>query len=83
MAINAVITSAVHTEEEWLQSDPVVYKDVVVYTSDKNNQYKIGDGTSKWSELPYSGGSGGGGMNVILSEEKPEGSCLWCEKVNV
>lgn len=79
--VNAVITADVRTEAQWLQDDPVIYENAVVYSSDKNMQYKVGNGVSKWSELSYAGG--GGGMTPILSEEQPEGPCLWYEIVNV
>lgn len=79
MALNAVMTSDVRTEAEWLDTDPVILKNCLAYVSDKNNQYKIGDGTSKFSELPYSGG----GTSIVISTEQPEGPCLWFEEVDV
>lgn len=83
MALNAVMTSDVRTEAEWMDTDPVIIKNCVAYVSDKNNQYKIGDGVSKFSELPYSGGGGSGGTSIVVSTEQPEGPCLWFEEVNV
>ena len=31
----------------------MLYAGEVAYSSDKNNKYKVGNGTSTWSELPY------------------------------
>lgn len=41
------------TEANWASADPVLLKGECVYSSDKGNQYKQGDGTSHWSELSY------------------------------
>lgn len=56
MATNTLKTRFKHaykTESEWSSSNPVLYAGEVAYSSDKNNKYKIGNGTSTWSELPY------------------------------
>lgn len=41
------------TEVNWKASDPILLEGECAYSSDKNNQYKQGNGTSKWSELSY------------------------------
>lgn len=50
--INAILLQDVRTEAEWSSANPVVEKDKICYSSDKGN-YKIGNGTSHWSELKY------------------------------
>lgn len=40
------------TEAEWKSSNPVLLKGEMAYSSDKH-QWKTGDGTSKWTDLPY------------------------------
>lgn len=42
------------TEANWTSSNPVLLKNEMAISTDKNGRYKIGDGTSKWSELSYS-----------------------------
>lgn len=46
------IRHAYKTEAEWASSNPVLLAGEEVYSSD-NNKKKIGNGTSKWSELSY------------------------------
>ena len=56
MATNELKTRIKHaykTESEWSNSNPILLKGEVAYSSDKNNKYKVGDGTHKWSELSY------------------------------
>ena len=50
--LNVRLRSAIKTDSEWEKLDPVLLKGEAVYSSDKK-LYKIGDGTSKWSELSY------------------------------
>lgn len=45
------------TEANWRASDPVLLKGEIAISSDKNNQYKVGNGTSKWSTLSYASSS--------------------------
>lgn len=42
------------TEANWKSSNPLLLEGEMAVSSDKNNQYKIGDGTSKWNDLSYS-----------------------------
>lgn len=44
---------AVKTEAQWKSSDPVIPLGVLAISSDKHGIYKCGNGTSKWSALPY------------------------------
>lgn len=56
MATNELKTRIKHaykTENEWSSSNPVLLQGEVVYSSDKQNKYKVGDGTSTWSQLSY------------------------------
>ena len=47
------IKHAYKTEVEWSNSTVPLLEGEVAYSSDKGNMYKVGNGTSKWSELPY------------------------------
>ena len=53
--INVRIQQRYDTEANWKAKDPVLLKGEIVYTSDGTNigKYKVGNGTSKWSALPY------------------------------
>lgn len=56
MATNTVksrIKHAYKAEADWKSSNPVLLTGEVAYSSDKNNKYKVGNGSSKWSELAY------------------------------
>lgn len=44
---------AVKTEAAWISANPVLLLGEVAYSSDKNNKYKLGDGTKTWTELSY------------------------------
>lgn len=54
--INARIQQKADTEANWKAKDPVILKNEIVFTTDgaNKNKYKLGDGTSKWSQLSYS-----------------------------
>ena len=41
------------TEANWKTADPVLLNGELGFSSDKNNLFKVGDGKSKWSALPY------------------------------
>lgn len=51
--IKVVQQQAFDTEARWQIADPVLYAGQIAVSTDKNNNFKIGDGTSKWSELKY------------------------------
>lgn len=51
--LNIRIKNKYDTEANWTKNDPVLLNGEVAYSSDKNNKYKVGNGTSKWSELTY------------------------------
>lgn len=42
------------TEANWKAKDPVLLAGEMAISSDKNGMYKVGNGSSKWSELSYS-----------------------------
>lgn len=44
---------AIKTEAAWISANPVLLLGEVAYSSDKNNKYKLGDGTKTWTELSY------------------------------
>lgn len=41
------------TESNWSANNPVLLAGEVAYSSDRNGMYKIGNGTSTWSQLSY------------------------------
>lgn len=41
-------------EHNWKSKDPVLLVGEMAISSDKNGMYKVGNGSSKWSELSYS-----------------------------
>ena len=51
--LNVRMKQAVRTEAEWTSDNPVLLEGEVAYSSDKNNMYKVGDGTKTWSQLSY------------------------------
>lgn len=76
------IKNRIDTEANWQTNDPVLYAGEIAITSDKNNIFKIGDGTSTWSTLPYNieidndfnliigqGNNVKGGGNVIIGQD--------------
>lgn len=52
--LNVKIIQRGDTEANWTSSNPILLKNEMAISTDKNGRYKIGDGTSKWSELSYS-----------------------------
>ena len=51
--LNVRIQNRTDLEANWSYADPVLMKGEIAVSSDKGNLYKVGDGTSKWSELTY------------------------------
>ena len=51
--INVRIKHKYDTEANWSSKNPVLLKGEIAFSSDKNGQFKIGDGTNKWSTLNY------------------------------
>ena len=51
--LNVRIQNRSDLEANWASVDPVLMSGEVAISSDKNNFFKVGDGTSKWSELTY------------------------------
>lgn len=51
--LNVRIQNKYDTEANWASKNPVLLKGEAAYSSDKNGLYKIGNGTSKWSDLKY------------------------------
>lgn len=41
------------TESEWSSFNPVIPKGCIAFTSDRGNAIKVGNGSSRWSDLPY------------------------------
>lgn len=63
MADNTIkvrLQSAYKTSAQWTSLNPVLKAGEVGYVSDLNNIYKVGDGTSTWSQLPYQNAGGVG-----------------------
>ena len=44
---------AVKTEAEWQSANPTLRKGEVAFSSDKEYQFKVGNGTSTWTQLSY------------------------------
>ena len=51
--INIKLIPRHDTEANWKAADPVLLDGELGFSSDKNNMFKVGDGKSKWSALPY------------------------------
>lgn len=51
--LKVVIQQRIDTEDRWLLSDIVLRAGEIAVSSDKNNNFKIGDGVKKWSEIDY------------------------------
>lgn len=51
--IKARYKTKTDTEANWIKNDPVLLAGEMAISSDKDNKYKVGDGTSKWSALKY------------------------------
>lgn len=51
--INAQIQEAYDTEANWIAKNTVLLKGQLAFSSDKQGYYKVGNGTSTWSQLPY------------------------------
>lgn len=51
--INTKIREAYDTEANWIKHNPVLLAGQLAFSSDKYGKYKIGNGASRWSELPY------------------------------
>lgn len=65
--LNVRLRSAIKTDAEWQKSNPVLLKGEAVYSSDKK-LYKIGDGTSTWSELSYNSADTLAGLVATIDE---------------
>lgn len=52
--LNVKIIQRGDTEANWTSSNPILLKNEMAISTDKNGRYKIGDGTSTWSALSYS-----------------------------
>ena len=65
--LKVVLKNAVKTEAQWSTSDPIIGQGVCVYSSDKGNMYKIGDGVKTWSQLSYN-------VNEIINAIYPIGA---------
>lgn len=51
--INGIAKTTVKTEAEWKSDNPILEKDEIAVSSDKNGMYKVGDGTNTWAKLTY------------------------------
>ena len=58
MADNVITTKLKQrydTESNWTSKNPVLLKGELAFSSDKDGLYKVGNGSSKWTELTYGG----------------------------
>lgn len=51
--INVRLKNRYDTEANWSSANPILLEGEIAISSDKNGKHKVGNGTSKWSELPY------------------------------
>ena len=51
--IDTKIREAYDTEANWIKYNPILLTGQLAFSSDKYGKYKVGNGNSKWSELPY------------------------------
>lgn len=51
--INVRLKQRYDTEKNWSSKNPVLLAGEMAISSDKNGKYKVGNGSSKWSELSY------------------------------
>lgn len=76
MAQNTItvrLVSLSDTKENWELNDPVLLKgEQGIEFDGANTRIKIGDGTSTWTELPYTGGSSTTSDNYTLYEVEPQ-----------
>lgn len=65
------------TAQEWAGTNPILLSGEFGVESD-NNKLKIGDGSTRWNDLPYFGSGGSDGRKVIASIFEPT-SQTWIE----
>lgn len=51
--LNVRVKHRYDTEANWTSKNPVLLAGELAFSKDKNGRYKVGDGTSKWTDLPY------------------------------
>lgn len=51
--LNVRVKHRYDTEANWTSKNPVLLAGELAFSNDKNGRYKVGDGTSKWTDLPY------------------------------
>lgn len=66
--LNVRIRNAIRTEAEWTNTNPILYDGEIAYSSNKNGMFKVGDGTSKWSELSYNTANTLSGLTTTIAE---------------
>ena len=66
-SLNVRLQQAIRTESEWQSSDPVLLKGEIAFSSDRN-LYRVGNGTSKWSELSYNLANSLYGLTASIAE---------------
>lgn len=70
ITIDAQLQFRHDVEANWLAADPILKVGEPAYTIGYSDRFKLGDGQSKWSELPYlqlGEGGGGGGSQAYES----------------
>lgn len=68
ITIDAQLQFRHDVEANWLAADPILKVGEPAYTIGYSDRFKLGDGQSKWSELPYLQlGGGGGGSQAYES----------------
>lgn len=67
ITIDAQLQFRHDVEANWLAADPILKVAEPAYTIGYSDRFKLGDGQSKWSELPYLQLGGGGGSQAYKS----------------
>jgi hypothetical protein len=65
MPVKTIIQWRRDTAANWIATNPVLAAGEAGYETD-TKQFKLGDGTSTWSELAYFSGGGGGTFDAFL-----------------
>ena len=64
--VNAKLKIEYESESDYLQSNPILFDHelIVVMDANGNLRCKIGDGVTRYADLPYMSGSTGGSCNT-------------------
>ena len=66
--INVKMRQAYDTDANWATKNPVLLSGQMAVSSDKTGMYKIGNGTSTWSQLKYNKAASLDGLTATIQE---------------